>query len=164
MAFSFFPNCQAEERPAFPASLPGHHSLTRPPTHPPSLPSILVITCDGFQLLPHPKYLAQEVCSRVADKPLSPPSKPDCLLLKALLWWGQHMYTAGGGLPFLVLCSPWAFSSAQPGPSFETIASSKNCFVLPFFKDEVTHSVIQASISVLSFSFSWKSDYYISSY
>ena len=85
MAFSFFPNCQAEERPAFPASLPGHHSLTRPPTHPPSLPSILLITCDGFQLLPHPKYLAQEVCSRVADKPLSPPSKPDCLCLKSVL-------------------------------------------------------------------------------
>ena len=43
------------KRPALPASLPGHHSLTRPPTHPPSLPSVLLIICDGFQLLPHPK-------------------------------------------------------------------------------------------------------------
>ena len=36
----------------------------------------------------------------------------------------RHFYGGGSTCIQLVLCSPWAFSSAQPGPSFETIASS----------------------------------------
>lgn len=41
------------------------------------------------------------------------------------------------------------FNSALSGPSFEAKAS-ENFLVLPLLKDEVTHALIQTSVSVVS--------------
>lgn len=43
------------------------------------------------------------------------------------------------------------FNSALSGPSFEAEGSSENFLVLPLLKDEVTHTLIQPSVSVVSF-------------